>query len=194
MPSMILLAAVSGLPAEPLGELDQFQLIGEMSVTAVHASRSAGQTFTVRRAGLLTAVELSLTINAPEGAELTLDILDASAGYVPTAILGTVALSGADLGPAPRDLAEDEVTGTLVPLQSFNIEVQPEDILGFRLSTDIELPDTGTAGWLRFSVAGADPYPDGEGFVNGTPGDVDFVFKMFVQPPPGIFEDGFEGL
>ena len=175
--TVVLLAVSRPLMASPV--LDQFQLDGTEQNQAIHSTRDVGQTFTVGIAGLLASIELSL-FESGSGGDLTVEILDMSAGSISTApILGSVAIPETALGPSPTTLSSGSTTATLIELSSLGIGVDVGDVLAFRLtSTRILEPPTNIYA-IRTAVF-SDLYGGGAYFVGNTFIEGDAAFKTFV--------------
>jgi len=181
---------VAVLPATFVGAqtaagLDQHQLVSQVS-GLIHSANPSGQWFTVGKSGLLWGVEFSLGVTAGTTEDLIVEVEDVSVG-LPGILLGSTAITPADLGPMPETLDLNMVTATLIDLHHLGIYVEPGDLIGVRLST-AQVSSNG----YRFRFQGSiDPYPGGEMLTStGSNVDSDLAFKTFVADP--VFLNGFE--
>lgn len=179
------LGAATPLVAQTEAGLDQYQLDGTHN-GAVHSANALGQSFTVGKNGILSAVEVALMPWFDPSAPLEVEIRDVSGGVPGTIIDDSVTLWPDDLGPFPASLGAQEVTATLIRLEDLEIAVSVGDQLGILLTTAEVMPSGYS---VRF--AGEGSYADGQMFTPFGPNDgADLVFKTFVAVP--LFDDGFE--
>lgn len=182
--SRVLAACViglAGLTAAQAAVVDPFQLDGSGQSFAVRSPNGIeGQSFTTGISGRLVGLELLLGARG-DGPDLQVSIVDMRGGDIVSApALATVTLTGADLGPLPPALELNTVTGTLIDFSAFDIPVAVGDLLGFRLTTERDLPNFFIVG-----LSLSDPYAAGAFFENNAVSpDKDAAFKVFVEAAP----------
>lgn len=173
------------VPAAQAIVVDQFQLDGSEQNFGIHSDSTSGQSFTMGVSGRIDALELTLDARGSV-ADLLVSLIDMSGGdFLAAPELATVSLGGAGLGPFSSPLDLGTVTATLIDFSSFDVQVAAGDVLGFKLASDVILPEAFVIG-----VSLSNPYADGVFFSNGavTVPDRDAAFKVFVTrnvPEPG---------
>ena len=164
--------------------LDQSQLQGSSTRIAVTGGVPLYQSFTAGDRGVLSGLELALSLFSGQAFNLQVRVHEFSSRNINNApVLAEVVLTPEEIAPRIDTLSPEEVLGTFVDLLDFGIRVEPGDVLAFSLmglDTDVPGRITHTMAWVQ-----EDLYEGGQ--AAGNPNE-DLSFKTFVGASAGEFE------